>query len=530
MARIKYKKQYHAQKPGHGEGQMQEPDTLKKLIDDGRVTTTLRKGSSARHAITALQTLLHWLGFDHELKWKKYGADGDYGKATVSAVAEFARRNGSTAKGETVTGLLAMKILVRYDTLEELKQLAEDVDRKSIEKHYKKGGSDRIRIAALQTLLHELGFDNELNWNKYGADGDYGGSTSAAVAACGRREGFGGDGRVLMLPFAEYIVTTLSAYYGDSWHNPTHISTPAPDSLSIKSVTGSGNRQYLKVSDGVREKRFRKFRLGLFTTGKQKPADFVKTHADELRALKITQSEINVMIAVAENEGNLDAINTWDSAFLSFGLFQWTAGQGSARGELPALLARIKNEDHDLFDKYCGQHGLDVLEVTPGLVYGYFSLRGVRIKTPAAKEQLRQAPWAFHFWLAGQDHAIQAMEVKHALGRLEQFYNTENYKVDNRYRVSDLVTSEYGVGLILDNHVNRPAYVKACLAKALTQTGLQDPEGWGTDEERKLIDAYLKIRVTHGRSPMTDAAKRGRVTKKYLTNGIISDQRGSFKR
>ena len=64
---------------------------------------------------------------------------------------------------------------------------------------------------------------------------------------------------------------------------------------------------------------------------------------------------------LAWNEGNLDAINTWDNAFLSFGLFQWTAGTGSGKGELPALLARIKNEDRDLFDKYCGQHGLDVV-------------------------------------------------------------------------------------------------------------------------------------------------------------------------
>ncbi|MDH5537286.1 MAG: hypothetical protein OEZ08_17170, partial [Betaproteobacteria bacterium] len=259
-------------------------------------------------------------------------------------------------------------------------------------------------------------------------------------------------------------------------------------------------------------------------TGSQKPAAFVKSHADELRALEVTQSEINVMIAVAENEGNLDAINTWDSAFLSFGLFQWTAGTGSAKGELPALLARIKDEDRDLFDKYCGQHGLDVAEITPGPVYGYFSLRGATIKSSAAKEQLRQAPWAFYFWLAGQDPAVQAMEIKHALGRLDQFYDT---KVDNRHRVSDLVTSEYGVALILDQHVNRPAHVKACLAEALERTGLRNSGGWGTREERKLMDAYLKIRA---KTSMTDAEKRAQVTRKYLTQGIISDRRGSFKR
>jgi hypothetical protein len=211
-------------------------------------------------------------------------------------------------------------------------------------------------------------------------------------------------------------------------------------------------------------------------------------------------------------------------------MFQWTAGTGSARGELPGLLAHIKEEDHDLFDKYYGQHGLDVTELTPAAVYGYFSLRGARIKTAAAKAQLRQAPWAFYFWLAGQDPAVQAIEIKHALGRLDQFYSSDRYQVDNKHRVSELVTSEYGVGLILDNHVNRPAYVRSCLSRALAQTGLRNPAQWGTEEERKLIDAYLKIRVTYGRSPMTDAEKRARVTKKYLTKGIISDRRGSFKR
>jgi peptidoglycan hydrolase-like protein with peptidoglycan-binding domain len=109
---------------------MTEQETLQNLIDNGTIATSLRRGSSAQHAITALQTVLHWLGFDSALKWKKYGADGDYGKATTAAVAEFAKRNGSTANGERVPVALAKKILARYDSLEELKQVAEDVDKK----------------------------------------------------------------------------------------------------------------------------------------------------------------------------------------------------------------------------------------------------------------------------------------------------------------------------------------------------------------------------------------------------------------
>jgi hypothetical protein len=83
--------------------------------------------------------------------------------------------------------------------------------------------------------------------------------------------------------------------------------------------------------------------------------------------------------------------------------------------------------------------------------------------------------------------------------------------------------------LLLDNHVNRPAYVKPCIEKAMNQTNLKKPQNWGTVDERKLINTYLKIRETYGRYPMTDADKRADVTKKYLDKGIISDKRDSFK-
>ncbi len=517
---------------------MRERETIRNLLDAGTTGRTLRRRSSARHAIAALQTLLHWLGFDQQLEWSAFGADGSYGAATVAAVAEFARRNGSTAKGERVTAVLAAKILARYDSLEELKQVAEDVARQRV-KRYRQGGGDRIRIASLQTLLNDLGFGVELKWAKFGADGGYGRATRAAVAAFAAREGFGGDGTMLTLRQAQRIVGRLGPHYGDNWHDLDHGTAPAPGSLSIKSVAGRNNRQFFEVSDGFRRKSFQKFRRGLFTTGNQKPKAFVQEQPEKLRAQGVSQSEINVMIAVAENEGNLDAVNTWDNAFLSCGLFQWTIGTGSGRGELPALLARIKNEDRDLFDKYCGQHGLDVTDVLPrnwtsagtGPVTGRFQVLGQVIKSPAQKDLLRQPPWAFYFWRAGQDPDVHAMEIKHALARLEQFYSTGAYTVgEAKHRVSDLVTSEYGVGLILDNHVNRPAYVRQCLAKALKQTALGDPAGWGTEEERKLISAYLKIRVTHGKSPMTHAEKRARVTGRYLARGVISDRRGSFRR
>ena len=42
--------------------------------------------------------------------------------------------------------------------------------------------------------------------------------------------------------------------------------------------------------------------------------------------LNLAPSLMRVLRAVSRNEGRLEAVNSWDTAFLSFGMFQWTAG------------------------------------------------------------------------------------------------------------------------------------------------------------------------------------------------------------
>jgi hypothetical protein len=192
---------------------------------------------------------------------------------------------------------------------------------------------------------------------------------------------------------------------------------------------------------------------------------------------------------------------------------------------LAALLQKIKDTDDAVFQKYFGRHALDVIDANE--ISGFFTLDGQKLATSSLKERLRTYEWAFYFWLAGQDPLVQSIEVQHALSRINTFYRSGGYRVKGHF-IADLVTSEYGMGLLLDNHVNRPAYIKPCLVKAMDQTGLTSPQNWGTGAERRLINAYLKIRETHGRSPMTHAARRAAVTKRYLDTGIISDERGSF--
>ena len=61
-------------------------------------------------------------------------------------------------------------------------------------------------IRALQAILYELGFGNELNWQKYGADGDYGGGTSRAVREFAQRNNQRGDGETVTPAIARKLI------------------------------------------------------------------------------------------------------------------------------------------------------------------------------------------------------------------------------------------------------------------------------------------------------------------------------------
>ena len=504
---------------------MSPRETIQSLIDNGTVTPHLRRQSDNKEAVQALQTLLHELGFGRELNWQKYGADGDYGGSTSRAVREFAKRNNQRGDGEWVSPAIAKRLIARFDVLDDLRHLQNAVAENKVERFYYRGSAHRTAVVALQTLLNELGFGAQLNWAKYGADGKYGGGTTRALKAFARQEDIRSDGRNLTPELAQRILARCGRFYGDDLAKDVKPVGKDSRKLSIRQAV-EGGKSRIYVSRGADQVRFTRFKQGAYFYGDRKPLDYINNQRNSLNDLGLTDSAINVMVAVSENEGNLDAVNTWDNAFMTFGMFQWTAGVQSDPGELPALLQKIKAADGSVFQKYFGRHGLDVIDADD--ITGFFSLDGQQLATASLKERLRTYEWAFYFWLAGQDPLVQSIEIQHALARIGTFYRARGCRAKG-HDIADLVTSEYGVGLLLDNHVNRPAYIKPCLEKALDQTGLQRPQNWGTAAERRLIEAYLKIRETHGRYPMTDAARRAAVTKKYLDDGTISDERGSFQ-
>jgi hypothetical protein len=271
------------------------------------------------------------------------------------------------------------------------------------------------------------------------------------------------------------------------------------------------------------------FKAGLYNRGQTDLADFVAAEAARFPAG--AASLLRVLRAVSGNEGKLEALNTWDDCFLSFGALQWTAGPAAAAGELPALLDRLKRTEPDTFEAYFARYGLDCQGVAPGagtVPTGFLALGGQRLADADAKAVLRQPIWAYRFWRAAHDPAMRRCQVEHAMARVDVFYRLPRPALGGR-AVSDYVSSEYGVALLLDEHVNRPGHVPGTLGAALRQLttggGLPDPAGWTDADEAKLLDLYLEAR--QGTS-MTDSEARADRISQAADAGQLSRRRGSF--
>lgn len=467
--------------------------------------------TGAQHPnVKSFREILYELGFGKTLNWEKDNASENYDANTALAVKEFAKRNGLDSDGSAMSVDLSLKLMERYALVPQLKALLVALQTGQSELLFQKEASFATAVAL---CLRALGFVQE--------------NAADALREFATLENFPFDGAKLNATLSKGLADCLLYYYGDDFVNAN---------LYQKSSTGltiTVGKKTTVVTDSQKSVTFNNTKYGKYAglslVGNQTIANYIQTNRDFLRSLDISDSAINVILAVSENEGNLDAINSYDNSFMSFGIFQWTLGAAAAEGELPALLKKIKLGQPAAFWTYFGQFGLDVWEKT-GTTYGYLTFKGNKIATPDFKEVFRRPSWAFRFWDAGQDDRVKGVQIEHALSRLKNFYfKTDSANTIYGFPLSKIITSEYGVGLILDNHVNRPGYVRTCIKKAMDAKDLKNPTSWTSAEERKVLEAYLDIRVTHGDSPMTSARHRENVTKKYLAQHVISDERHSFR-
>lgn len=261
-----------------------------------------------------------------------------------------------------------------------------------------------------------------------------------------------------------------------------------PNKMTI-SFTKVGNDLIANLLNTGQQERFAKIRdLGLYRFGIFKLRDFIIYSSGLLQQLQMSSSEINVMLVTAANEGSLDAINTWDNQYLSFGIFQWTLGSAGQTGELPALLSNLKRRYPTEFQYYFGQFGVDAISMDG--VTGWLSLNGKQLVNAADKNIMRQPIWALRFAIAGMDALVQSVQVLHAISRLDQFYFRPSQTLQG-FALSQLLTSEFAVALLLDHHVNRPSHVIGCVADAIARSGLTAAQiAQGSRDNESLIIAF----------------------------------------
>lgn len=238
----------------------------------------------------------------------------------------------------------------------------------------------------------------------------------------------------------------------------------------------------------------------------------------------VPASVLRVMKAVSLNEGRLEAVNSRDNSFLSFGILQWTSGAGAGEGELPALLNHLMKADPAAYQECFGRYGLGVKLASASASTGMLTLDNALLDTVARKEQLRSVSWAYRFWRAGHHDAVRLAQFAWAAARIKRFINA---KAAGR-PVSAWIKSELGIAQLLDEHTNRPGHVPGTLAMGIAAIGAGDPAHWATADEQRLLDAYLKARHARPSSRMTDTVNRAARIAALVPQGRLSGARGSF--
>ena len=204
---------------------MECSNIIESTLKKGDISRSLFYKSPHKELITDLQRTLFELGFRKQLKWDNYQADGDYGKATVNAVAAFAKKNGYQSDGISVSNALAKLILQRHDFLPEMYILWSIHKSDLRSKKYISKGS-RMSITAIQVLLNTIGYGKELNYLKFGADGFYGKNTRKAVIAYAKDNGFDSDGDWLSRKLINLILKDINTFYGNNWSDLAENNLP----------------------------------------------------------------------------------------------------------------------------------------------------------------------------------------------------------------------------------------------------------------------------------------------------------------
>jgi len=230
-----------------------------------------------------------------------------------------------------------------------------------------------------------------------------------------------------------------------------------------------------------------------------------------------TPSEKNILVAMSANEGDMDAVQAYDSEIITVGAMQKTVN-AKGTGELPRQLAQFRDDPstRQVFDREIGSKGYSIDKKIIGKnkdgtpKYGsndaiYFT----DPKNPDAKPITGAA--LDQFIQTHRERWVDTLGPFRSLGRTPEFQKkqvldfnarlinaTDKTPTGYQHPISDYVTSEYGGALVLDQDVNRPGYVQDDFGKALDKfykanpKVSKDPALWADADRAAYEKSILK--------------------------------------
>ncbi|CAH9015803.1 putative LysM peptidoglycan-binding domain-containing protein [Vibrio phage 150E35-1] len=384
---------------------------------------------------------------------------------------------------------------------------------------------DRAMCSAIQEVLALSGYSLQLEYSRYGADGHWGNCSNAALGAYMNYSGITSKDEAITA-LGQYLLSLYpNDYLSSLLSNESGTSSDA--TFQIRNYVRS-DRNRVEVSDGIHTKEFTYFKKGVYTSGILSLHQAL-TDDEELAALcnDLSAGTKEVLSVISLMEGKLDAINTWDNAFLSNGMFQWTVGTGSNAGELGALLKLFKRTYPEKYQEYFGKYGLQPLESSINVDVAPLALFG-DVLDSSSKEKLRTPEWAFIFWKAAYAcPEYQHCQIMHAASRIKKALSLTVEGV----RIRDIFTSEESVAQCLQIHVNRPAYLSDLIKRSIkslfgtdtaTYVKKYDPAN-KSEHQINLMVEIEKDSHTYGKYPLTHPDVRfGTVRRERLNDAAHS--------
>lgn len=175
-------------------------------------------------------------------------------------------------------------------------------------------------------------------------------------------------------------------------------------------------------------------------------------------ALSIGDQEIELLqrIANVESGGLVQAINSWDSAYMSMGFMQWTIKFGKLQRFIEQAPAAFRRYGIEI--DYTRKYGPEKWS---------FAIKGA--ENP---HDLRKLEWAKRFYAAGLDPEIIVAQVKLALKIIDE---TKNHIMNHpKYKIGAAFLPHYQKSvavraLVQETFNNRPKYLLIALQNALAR-------------------------------------------------------------